>query len=463
MAHWNALVRAFAAVALLLVAPLAHAQTPEATVARLVAEAMADYDQLELESAQTALAEAIRLTQERDLRTPDAAQAWIMSGVINYALTGDGAQALNPFVEGLLIDYNAEISPFYATPTLNEIMGQARMIVPAPGPDPAPTPPPAPVQPTPAPGPPPAVAAPRIGHTPVRNGNAGQAIAIRASIPIEVPAARIVLNFKGLRDPSFFALELAPQPDGISFAGEIPASATAGQVQIEYFIAAFDRAGNLLASTANDVGPITITLFGGFDAPSARDRNARDRGGRERSPRDRGSDERGMLMHPALSFGTGFGLATQPPEANGDRVDLNPGLASTPTHLGLEWGIAPTRGALHLVPFVRLQLVSLDTGLEIEPLGGLKVRYYLRTDRKFRLYAQGGLGYGNVVHFVSLPDIDDGVIDTTIEGPVHVGGGVGFAYFFNPHVALQVDSYLMAMFSRTSVQLDVAAGLMFAF
>lgn len=459
MAHWNALLCAIAASALLVAAPAAQAQTPEATVARLVAEAMANYDQLELDAAQTALAEAIRLTQQRDLRTPDAAQAWIMSGVINYALTGDGAQALNPFVEALLIDYTAEISPYYATPTLNEIMGQARMIVPAPGPDP--TPPPPPVQSPPPPAPPQAVAAPRIGHSAVRNGNAGQPIAIRASIPIEVPAARIVLNFKGLRDPGFFAMELTPQPDGVSFLGEIPASATAGQVQIEYFIAAFDRAGNLLASTANDGGPTTITLFGGLDAPSGRDRSARDRSARDRSPR--GGDERGMLMYPALSFGTGFGLATQPPQANGDRVDLNPGLASTPTHLGLEWGIAPTRGALHLVPFLRMQLVSLDTGLEIEPLGGLKVRYFLQTDRKFRLYAQGGFGYGNVVHFVSLPDIDDGVIDTTIEGPVHVGAGVGFAYFFTPNVALQVDSYLMAMFSRTSVQLDVAGGLMFAF
>lgn len=442
--------------AAVLVAPSpVAAQDSASRVSALVDQAMADYDMLQLDAAQAALGEAIRISQEQGVRTSAAAQAWVMSGVINYALTGDATQALNPFVEALLIDPETAINPYYATPTLDEIMEQARMIVPAPS-EPAPpvqpSPPPQPVQPPP----PPTQARPVIGHTPVREGRAGAPVAITVTIPVEVPAARVVLNFKGLRDTNFYTVELAPQPDGVSFGGSIPASATQGQVQVEYFVAAFDRGGQLLGSTANERGPYTVTLLGNVGGPDdrSRDRRSRDR---------RDSDERGTIAHLSLGAGTGFGLATQSPRANGDRVDLNPGLASTPLHLGFELGIAPTRGQLHLVPFLRMQLVSLDTGTEIEPLGGLKIRYFLQDDRKFRLYAQGGFGYGDVVHFVSLPDIDGGVIDTTVEGPVHIGAGVGFGYFFTRNVALQVDSYLMAMFARTSVHLDVTAGMMFAF
>ena len=117
--------------------------------------------------------------------------------------------------------------------------------------------------------------------------------------------------------------------------------------------------------------------------------------------------------------------------------------------------------AVSAIPFLRLQLVSLDTGLEIEPLFGLKVRYALRTDQKLRFYVQGRLGYADVVHFVSLPEVDGGVVDTTVEGNLHVG--YWFAYFFSEHVGFAVDSYLMVMFPRTSVQLDLTAGLTFGF
>ena len=290
-----------------------------------------------------------------------------------------------------------------------------------------------------------------IDHVPVREATAGRDIPIQVGVPVSIPAARVVLNFKNLRDTGFFAIDLAPQADGVGFAGAIPAAATQGQVQVEYFVAAYDRAGNLLTSTASGDGPHVVVLLGGFDGPS------------ERTTRDRGRDRRGHLGTLTLGAGTGFGLATQSPRANGDLVDLNPGLASTPIHLGFEFGLAPGRGAVSAVPFLRLQLVSLDTGLEIEPLFGLKVRYALRPDQKLRFYVQGGLGYGDVVHFVSLPEIEGGVVDTTVEGNLHVGPGFGFAYFFSEHVGFAVDSYLMVMFPRTSVQLDLTAGLTFGF
>lgn len=429
------------AACLTLVAP-AMAQSDAARVEQLVEQATADYDMLALDGAQAKLAEAIVLVEQRGVRTPAAAQAYIMSGVINYALTGDSSSALNPFVEALLIDSSAEIHPFYATPTLQEVMGQARLVVPEQSAPPQPPPPvPPPVQPPPPP-------AAQIEHVPVREGIAGREVVIQARVPVSVPAARVVLNFKTLRDAAFYAVDLAPQADGVSFAGEIPSAATQGQVQVEYFVAAYDRAGNLLTSTASAQGPHVVTLLGGFDGPS------------ERAPR---AQRDGNIVHLGLGVGTGFGLATQSPRANGDLVDLNPGLASTPLHLGFELGIAPTRGAVHAVPFLRLQMVSLDTGLEIEPLFGLKVRYFLQTERKLRLYVQGGLGYGDIIHFVSLPDIDGGVVDTTVEGNLHVGPGFGFAYWFSDHVALSVDSYLMVLFPRTSVHLDLTAGLTFGF
>ena len=95
----------------------AHAQAdPAARVAELVELASADYDTLALDGAQAKLAEAIVLVESAGVQTPAAAQAYILSGVINFALTGDSASALNPFVEALIIDPGAEILPSMRRP-----------------------------------------------------------------------------------------------------------------------------------------------------------------------------------------------------------------------------------------------------------------------------------------------------------------------------------------------------------
>lgn len=446
-----------------LVAPApASAQDVASTVAALVESSMENYDMLMLAEAQADLDQAISIIGAASVQTPAAAQAWIMRGVVSYALSGDSTMALNPFVEALLIDYDAEINAFYATPTLMEIMAQARMVVPAPvepsgpaatGPPPVVSPPP--VQPPTAPS------GPEIVHTQVRQARSGEAISIGATIRSEVPFARAMINFRALRDPNFYAVDMVPEVDRITFYGEIPASAGDGQVQLEYFISIFDAQGQQMGSTATEFGPYTVTLTGAYESPDEISRSrGRDRS-RNRDRGDRSSD--GRLFHPTLGLGTGVGLATEDPRANGDDVKLDPGLAATWLHLYLELGIAPMRGALHIVPFLRLQMVSLDTGIEPEPLGGLKIRYFLGDGDRLRLFAEGGAGVGNVVHFVNLPDIDGGVIDTTVEGAGHIGGGVGLHYAFSDTAGFFSEAYLMAMFPRTSVQLDVNVGLQLSF
>jgi hypothetical protein len=158
--------------------------------------------------------------------------------------------------------------------------------------------------------------------------------------------------------------------------------------------------------------------------------------------------------------GTGVGLATGAPRVYADEVKINPGMAATPVHVHFELGGVASR-SFHLVPFLRAQLVILETGIEPQLLAGLKARYFFADRGPLRAYAEGGLGYGNVSHLVYLADKD--AYDTTIEGPFHVGAGIGLLYMFNDTVGLQNQVYTMAMFDQFSFQLDYSLGLYFAF
>lgn len=426
----------------------------ENRVQQLLTESYDDYDMLQLPAAEAKLQSAVELIEMAGVNTPVAAETWVMMGVVRYALTGAEEPVLNAFVQALLIDAAVEINPYYATPTLEEILERARGLVPAQvatGPDPGPGPGPGPGPVGPPPGPP----APVVQHTPVQQAQAGRPIILSATVPVSVPVARVVVNFRPLGAPTFYAVELFAQPDGVSFLGEIPAEATSGPVQVDYYITVLDRAGTVLGTAGTPAQPFGVVVFGGIEDPG-------DGGGRDRDrDRDRApSEERDEIFHFTLGGGTGFGLATSEPNVYADEVRINPGMAATPIHMGFEMGFVAAR-AFHLVPFLRLQLVILESGIEPEPLVGLKARYFFRDDGPLRVYGQGSVGYGDVSHVVYLAEKD--TYDTTNEGPVHVGVGLGLLYMFNDTVGLQNDVHAMVLFDRFSFQVDYTLGLYFAF
>lgn len=480
---------ALAALALALVAliPVAvRAQSPEQRVDLLLGDAYADYDMLQLDAAEEKLIEAIQIAADNGVRSPGTAAAYIMLGVVWAAQTGDVNDARQPFVDGLSVDPVAEIHPYYATPSLVALLEEVRAETPAapaaggwedpgtwedPGnwgePEPTPVAPPVvtappvapPVVTSPPVAPPvvttpPVPAGPVLTHTPVAEADAGRPIPLSARAGSGVPVARVSVNYRPFGTSSYFSADLTASNDGATFRGEIPAGSTRNAVSIDYFIVAYDMAGTSLGAVGSAAQPYTLFLRG-VDGPSA-SRNSRDR------DRDRNTGD-GEIAHLSLHGGTGLGLATGDPNVYYDDVELNPGLAPTPFHIGAELGIAPGRGSFHIVPFLRLQMVLLDTGMEPLPLFGVKARLFFKDGGALRIYGQGGIGYGEVSHLVRLDQVEEGTFDTTNEGPFHIGGGLGMAYMFSQHIGVQADAYVMFLLPQVSVQLDVAAGPYIAF
>ncbi len=453
---------AVAALCALAMASPALAQgDPDAQIRALVDGAYDDYDNLRLDEAEGRLRQATDIATRSGSASSGAAEAWLMLGVVEHATTGDAGTVLNHFVQALLIDPSASLHPYYATPTLQELLDQAREFAPAPTQQAQTPPPQQPVQQQPPPQPvQQAPAQPIITHAPALEAQAGMPVMLTATVPITIPVSRVVINFRRVGDPQFVGVDMVAQPDGVTFIGEIPGAATRNAVQIEYYITVQDRAGQVLGTAGNPQQPIRTVVFGGVggDVDLGRS-NSRDRDrDRSRSPRDDGgSDE---VFHFGFGGGTGFGLATGDPNVYFETVQINPGFAVTPLHLGFELGWVPTR-SLHLVPFLRTQLVILETGIEPLMLGGLKIRYFIRDEGPFRVHVGGGIGYGEVSHLVYLAAED--AYDTTNEGPFHIGAGLGLLYMFNGTVGLHNEFYTMVMFDQVSLQIDWTLGLYFAF
>jgi hypothetical protein len=452
--------------ALLVVAPTHIRAQDDPQVAVALAEAYDNYDMLDLDAARAGLEASIERIRANGTRSVPAAETFIMYGVVLFAVSGDPSVTTGPFVEGLLMDASVQVHPYYATPTLIDMLDQARALVPAgagttPPPEPVvQTPPAQPVVQTPPAQPvvqtPPAQqpAGPSMAHRAVREAVAGNPVVVGVSIPPLLAATQIRVQFRPLGETQFYAAPLLPQGDPYTFFGEIPAAATANSVQIDYFIEALDARGFLLESVGNPAQPISIMVQRASESAEDAMASSSRRDRSQRSPGARNTD-RTHRVHLALGGGTGVGLATSPPNVYTD-FDLNPGLASSPLHLAFEVGIAVSP-AVEILPFTRMQLVFLETGVTLAPMFGLKGRYYAINNPRTRFYLEGGAGYGEVSHLVYISQEE--AYDTTDEGPVHIGAGIGGVLLVTEQFGFQPSIYLMSLFPEFSVHLDATLSL----
>lgn len=479
-------------------APPAALAAADGQVIQILNAAAAAYDNFDFNASIGLLQQGVAIIRQTNLRSRAAADLYLLDGVVRYAASGAEADAVNAFVQAMLVDPNARLHPNYATPALETLLQRARGLAnpaatrPAPVPPPAPIAPPAPrptpaptlvPQPTPAPAgqlpslsamgvggyTPPPIAAPApvaapaqglIEHLPPREARAREPLGISARIPVTVPVAKVNLQFRTIGEPLFRAVELATQRDGVSFQGAIPGSSVVG-AGVEYYLEVLDRAGQMLATSGSPATPFRIALPA-TAAPTPVARATRppqtaapsktrgsDWGALEEDDRASGQAKDFSV---AIGGGLGGGLATGKPDVVTD-VKLGSGIALTPGHISAELGYAIAEG-VDILPFARLQVVTLESGTELEPLFGAKIRKYLTDTGKLDFYIEGGLGYGNVRHFVYVADKKTYV--TTSEGPFHAGGGGGLRYAFTDSVGISAGGYLMGLAGdAASVQLDL--------
>ncbi len=402
--------------------------------------AMEAYDILALDDAVKEIEGAIAMADRLgNTASPKRLELHIFHGIVLHAL-GDSAAASAAFQAALSIDRDAQIFEDYASPDLTGLLEAERARLPreviA-----------DPIEPV--------VTARKLNHTPPSRASAGEPLLFEAEVPATVPVYRVLLHHRRFGETSFKDTEMTPKGETRFFStlgGEHICSA-----QIDYYIEALDRTGNILSTDGDRNSPRSVPVLG---AKGRCGEIIVDNGGQVEDPAR-------QYVFFQLGAGGGAGLVTgnSTPLINKD-ANVDPGLSIAPFHLMAELGFMIT-DTFHISGLFRGQLVFLTDGVELEPIFGGKLRYWFDNEGDFVMYATVGGGHGFVRHLIQVqqntPAGPIAFTDTIRHGPIHTGAGFGFGYQANRNIALLVDTYTLVLFPETSANVDLNLTLRVAF
>lgn len=504
------LVAATAALCLVVAPTTAWASSAEDRLGELLEEAEEGYDMLYFEDAEEAIREGIQLADREDIRSQAVAELYVLLALIRHA-DGEDTLAEDAFVQAIETYPDIEVDPFYRTPATEELMERAgERADPPPFDEPGVDPP----DDDPSPDiddPPPEDEVDPLTHSPIPRADAGESLVFRAEIPADLPIFRVHIHHRRFGEDDFVQDEMDPT-DATGFSYTLDANQVHTS-QIEYFITAIDRSGDVVAESGRRTNPHRISVIGDADRT-----DTPPDGDVPVDPDDdpRPPDATGFFG--ALAFGTDLGFLPggTPPTANQDR-SVSPGIAPAFAHslidLGwrltennnvgmyFRWQFAPAQDFSspviednldHDASFVRHQDECFGFGLPGDCLLGLKYERIVSTDVP-EFYSSVGLGVGRVRNWLKLkqttapedseesPDpaclFEDGsrrethfdddighyceLRDTVRTGWFHFGVGGGMYIPITDMMDLVTDTYLMVHVPDTSVNLDINIGMRF--
>ncbi|MGM0558357.1 MAG: hypothetical protein ACQEVA_18375 [Myxococcota bacterium] len=473
----------------------AVAQGTEEQLEGMLEQAINDYDVLQIEDSKKKLKDAIDIAESEGVSGPVVADIYVMLGIVEYADTRDKAQTKEFFLSALREDRSAEIDPVYQSPTLVDLMEEARNEVgPAPsdsgdggdgGDDGEAT-------------------VSGFEHEPVSSARAGEPLELDAFMPPDMPVYRVYAYYRHFGEDDYEKLEMSAT-SATRFAVEIPKNQVRTS-QIDYYIEAENRAGEVLANAGSMNTPFNITILGSGDIepPDGGD-------GSDGGDGDGGDDEptgpADKVAYMNLGMGTAIGfLGGGEPTARPD-VPVKGGVAPAFAHglfdagylinekssIGLyfRWQFSPAQD-FEVIPeqskeatgFPTTKQECLGLGLPGDCLLGVKYRYFFQNNETLRLYSSGGAGVGRVRHWIRLKQyitsstraecadkekFSDArgeycfVRDTVRSGWAHAGAGLGIEFPLSENVALAGDAFLYLLVPEVAFNLDASAGLHFRF
>jgi hypothetical protein len=477
----------------------AYAQ--DATVSRiekLLAQAMEDYDVLEIDSSEQKLKKAVELADAEGVDHPVMARVWIMVGIVRFAATRDEGVAEIAFTEALKYDRTAEIPAVYKTPDLDTIMGEVRDALP----------------PEEAPEGPTAGGVAEITHKPLQTADAGKPLNFRVEVPSDMPVYSVVVYIRRFNETDFGIFELKPTSATV-FAGDLAAKEVRTS-QIDYYIEAKDRGGKVIAKIASNEVPYNIVVLGSGDVADngsggGSDLTDGDRDGEGDGDGDGDGDTEtpstsDTIMYVNLGVGTGGGFIAGEATSTVFGSSVNPGVAPAFGHAMIDIGATITDSA-HIGLFFRFQFAPtqdlsatppedtsfpttdqecLGLGLPGDCILGLKYKWFFSNSDSLRLYSTFGSGVGRVRNWVQvkqratspscagkeiLSDTDSNgnpvdvcfVRDTVRNGWLHFGLGGGVGIPITDNIDFLIDTYLMVLVPETAINLDATAGFGFRF
>ncbi|MBQ9396074.1 MAG: hypothetical protein IJU23_11270, partial [Proteobacteria bacterium] len=222
-------------------------------VVQLSKAAMEDYDNFELEDADTKLIQAVQMVENLGVTDPGVANVYVAQGIVSFGRFKDSVvsiaedRAYTAFLKALTLNPNVTIPDDYRSDELQKIFDKAKsdietashstkIAV--------------------------AAAAPSVEHTPIQYNNRCTPLRILASVPSHPDIYRTFVYYSVDGQFKSEALEMKPTLESADILeATIPALDTRGD-KIVYYIEAQNRRGQVVANVSDANSPMVVTMEG---------------------------------------------------------------------------------------------------------------------------------------------------------------------------------------------------------
>jgi hypothetical protein len=467
----------------------ARAEGGEATekVTQLNREALAAIDKREFEKARELLKRALDVCQTSGLEQhPITARTHVHMGVViirgfkNYELGG------KQFAKALAIEPNITMTRALSTPEIEEAFAEARAgggagggaaSASGGGEEGAGRAPAAAARAAESASRGAAPAASGFSYHTVSEVKQGASIVVTVTIEDTLKFKKLVLAYRPQGASEFLGREMEPVGGG-AYRAEIPAHATAGS-SVSYYLEAQDEEGQPVASRGTEERPLVISFAATSRSSSRADATVERQADARRSSSDDDEDgEDGGKLFVGLLVGSGVGYTSGTGEVNADTPVPGTVSGALLGHVAPEVGYRIAPGFM-LSLQGRFQLITGQTAIEANgrthspvpaALAVLAKATWFGGSGDLRPFFSAGVGGGQIRHVVTFSNLKDcgpsgnqTCVDSVVAGPVlgQVGGGI--TYRLAPSVALVLSSNAQVAAPRFTLNLDVNAGVGFAF
>ena len=454
----------------------AHADAKGDVGAKIKA-AMEAYDSFDYDGAKKLLNQALAVAKKAKLdKDPIVAKAYLDLGIVSFAVPDADAAKLS-FMQAVQIDPKIQIDVAYKSAELAKLLDQARAEAGGSGSSGGGTEPP-------VGGGEPAVdcaSVKGLEHTIIDTAKAGAAQPIEAKVGNDVKAVKVSVMYRVEGATDFTEVKLTKQGE-CKYTGSIPAAAMKGGM-VHYYVAAFNENAKPIASKGSSGSPNIIEISGVAPKGGGGGDNEDPIGGAKPvggGGGGGGSVTSNVTVGPhkpkimlAVQGGTGSGYVTGTTE--GMNTVKNCCLGGPIVVLTAELGymVSPQMSIGAAFRFGVPVGANLDGHATGAPGGLVRVRYALAETGE-GLHVMGQIGAGFLRNTIKLDSSMAGMdTDIVAQGPLLVGGGVGFTKKLGSMVALIADLSALAGIAVTDhigasplnsgVSADLALGLAVGF
>ncbi|MBN2804296.1 MAG: hypothetical protein JXR91_14470 [Deltaproteobacteria bacterium] len=259
------------ALALMTVANIALAQSPEVQIMQLNKQAMDDYGNLDIEASQASLKQAEELCLANSLTGSPLARTYINMGMVQYGGLGDNASAMESFKKALCYDSTVMLDPLNSTPDMEILYTGAKNQVQASG-CAGIVQTQAPVGPTVAPGP--VTPAPAtvvnndvLRHTPVTQQKRLMPIPVYIQTNPSKDVSSVILYYRTVGERIFQQLQMKNNQQAWFAIIDCDVLTTFDPTGLDYYVAVLDSQNQILATAGSEAQPFQISIVDVVTSP----------------------------------------------------------------------------------------------------------------------------------------------------------------------------------------------------